>query len=62
MKKRDSYDHVEIYPRSFVPEKPERSKQINDLVRNGFADNKEKDVRAMLALVSKNYYIPDFFS
>ena len=62
MKKRDSYDHVEIYRRSFAPKKLERSKQINDLVRNGFADDKEKDVRAMHTLVSKNYYTPDYFS
>ena len=61
MKKRDSYDHVEIYPRSITSEKTERSKQINHLVRSGFAENKEKDMCAMHALVSKNYYIPDFF-
>ena len=30
----DSYDHVEIYPRNFAPEKPKRSKLRN-------ANNKE---------------------
>ena len=57
MKRKDSYDHVEIYPKSFAPKKPERSKQNNDLVRSGFADNKEKYVRALHALVSKYYYL-----
>ena len=38
-KRRDSYDHVEIYPRNFAPEKPKRTKLNNDLVRYGFVDN-----------------------
>ena len=61
MKKRDSYDHVEIYPRNFAPEKPESLKQINDLVISSFAENKKKVMRSMNNLVNKNYYILSIF-
>ena len=49
---RDPYDHVEIYPRNFAPEKPKRSKLINGSVRSDFAYNKDKDMAGMENLVS----------
>ena len=49
---RDSYDHVEVYPRNFAPEKPKRSKLNNDFMRGGYADNNERDMTGTKNLVS----------